>query len=328
MGAFRGKQELYREQTPEILASLGKVARVESTESSNRIEGIEAPRQQVEKIVLKKTAPRNRCEQEIAGYRDALSLIHHSAPEMRPTPRLVLQLHGTIYGFLPAEGGHWKTTDNQIVERNKAGEIIKVRFAPTPAVATGQAMEDLCSAYLETEGGADPDPLVSIPLAILDFLCVHPFRDGNGRTARLLTLLLLYRSGYEVGRFISLERIIEESKDSYYECLEASSRGWHESRHDPFPWLRYFWGVMIRAYREFEERVGNIKTTRGSKSERVREAIRQQVKPFAISEIERLCPGVSRETVRNVLRELKTSGTIEPLGKGRGAKWIHKTGES
>lgn len=321
MGEYRGKQELFREQTPEVLESLVKVAKVESTESSNRIEGIEAPRSKVEKIVLKKAEPRNRSEQEIAGYRDALSLIHSNALEMRPTPPLVLQLHGTVYSYLPAEGGHWKTTDNEIVERNESGEVVKVRFRPSSAVATEQAMEDLCTAYQTVEGGSDPDPLVAIPLAILDFLCIHPFRDGNGRTARLLTLLLLYRTGYEVGRFISLERVIEQSKETYYESLEASSQGWHDSQHDPFPWLRYFWGVLIRAYREFEERVGTITTFKGSKSERVREAILQQVRPFSISEIERLCPGISRETVRNVLRELKAAGVIHPLGKGRGAKW-------
>lgn len=163
--------------------------------------------------------------------------------------------------------------------------------------------------------------LVSIPLAILDFLCIHPFQDGNGRTARLLTLLLLYRNNYEVGHFISLERIIEESKETYYETLAASSQHWHDAKHDPFPWLRYFWGVLIRAYREFEERVGTISSTKGSKSDRVREAVLKQTSPFSISEIERLCPGVSRETVRNVLRDLKAAGNIESLGKGRSAKW-------
>ena len=297
------------------------MARIESTESSNRIEGIEAPRAQLEKIVLHRTEPRNRSEQEIAGYRDALSMIHDNALDMLPTPNLILQLHETIYGYHPGQGGQWKSSDNEIVERDPQGEVIRVRFKPASAVTTPQAMEDLCEHLKLMEEATDPDPLVSIPLAILDFLCIHPFRDGNGRSARLLGLLLLYRSGYEVGRFISLERLIEDSKESYYETLEISSRNWHEAIHDPFPWMRYFWGVLIHAYREFEQRVGDISKYKGSKSERVRQAIKRQVKPFSISEIEQLCPGVSRETVRNVLRELKNSGQIESLGKGRGAKW-------
>lgn len=325
LGEFVGRQQLFHHQTPDILESLTQVARIESTESSNRIEGIEAPHAQIERIVLHRSEPRNRSEQEIAGYRDALALIHDNAPDMPPTPGLILQLHETIYRYLPGQGGHWKTTNNEIVERNPKGEILKVRFRPTSAVVTPQAMDDLCERFRSVEQGTKPDPLVSIPLAVLDFLCILPFRDGNGRSARLLTLLLLYRSGYEVGRFISLERLIEESKTTYYETLEASSQNWHDARHDPLPWLRYFWGVLIRAYREFEEKVGDISTFKGSKSERVRQAVLRQVMPFSISEIERLCPGISRETVRNVLRELKKAGKIQSTGKGRGARWALTT---
>ena len=211
--------------------------------------------------------------------------------------------------------------DNEIVEKNPDGSVKRVRFRPVSAVGTPQAMEDLVRLYHEGADVHSREPLVLIPLTILDFLCVHPFTDGNGRTARLLTLMLLYQSNYEVGRFISLERIIEESKDTYYETLEASSQHWHEGDHDVHPWLNYFWGVLIRAYKEFEERVGTIEGGKGSKTELVRNTVNRKQLPFAISEIEADCPGVSREMIRIVLRQMRDEGLIELHGKGRGSKW-------
>jgi Fic family protein len=168
------------------------------------------------------------------------------------------------------------------------------------------------------------EPLILVPLAVLDFLCIHPFSDGNGRVARLLTLQLLYHFDYEVGRYISLERIIEESKETYYEALEASSQGWSEGCHDVFPWMRYLWGVLLRAYREFEERVGTIRSGRGSKTDRVVEAVARRIGPFSISDIEADCPGVTRDWIRVVLRRLRDDGTIVPRGKGRGARWVKR----
>ena len=320
LGAYRGKQDLFRQQTPETLEALREAACIESTESSNRIEGIEAPRAQLEKIVLHNAAPRNRSEQEIAGYRDALALIHESAPHMPLSPRLVLQLHQTIYRYLPGEGGQWKSTDNEISERLPGGQR-RIRFRPTPAVVTPQAMDDLFAGWGHAHSTQAAEPLVLAPLLVLDFLCIHPFRDGNGRTARLLTLLALYQSGYEVGRYISLERVIEESKDTYYEALEASSHNWHEGTHDPFPWMRYFWGMLLRAYKEFEERVGTITPGRGTKTRQVREAALRQIAPFAISDIERVAPGVGRDMVRIVLRQLRDEGLLVSSGVGRAAKW-------
>jgi Fic family protein len=324
IGECKGKQALFIEQTPEVLESLRQVAIIESSESSNRLEGITAPRERVEALVLKGSRPATRSEQEIAGYRDALALIHESAAHMAFTVNVVLQLHSIIYRYLPNEGGRWKMADNEIVERNPDGSLLRVRFRPVPAVATPGAMDRLAERYQAAVSPGRIEPLVAAPLAVLDFLCIHPFTDGNGRTARLLTLLLLYHFGYDVGRYISLERIFEESRETYYETLEASSEGWHEGRHDARPWLRYFWGVMLRAYHEFEERVGQVTTGRGSKTAHIRRVVERKLAPFAISEIEAECPGVSRDMIRVVLRQMREQGALSVTGAGRGARWSRR----
>jgi Fic family protein len=321
IGEHRGKQNLYRDQTPEVLEALLKTAIIESSESSNRLEGILAPRSRIKALVLKPTEPRNRSEQEIAGYRDALNLIHGSARDMAFSTNVVLQLHGMLYRYLPGEGGRWKMTQNQIVERNPDGSVHRIRFTPVSPVGTRPAMEALVVRYAEAIDG-NREPLIVVPLTVLDFLCIHPFADGNGRMARLLTLLLLYHFDYEVGRYISLERIFEETRESYYDTLEASSQGWHEGVHDLLPWMAYFWGVVLRAYREFEDRVGAIRTGRGAKTELVEQAVARRSRPFGIAEIEAECPGVSREMVRHVLRRLRDAGRLQVVGYGRGAKWV------
>lgn len=299
---------------------LRQVAVVESSESSNRLEGVTVAANRLKAIVLKNTQPKDRSEQEVAGYRDALALIHESARDMAFTPNVMLQLHSMMYRYMPNPGGRWKQTDNDIIERHPDGSQ-RVRFRPTPAHLTPEAVESLGRNYREAVDRSIQDPLVILPLAILDFLCIHPFPDGNGRMARLLTLMLLYQFGYEVGRFISLERVIEDSKESYYETLEKSSQGWHEGRHDIKPWLDYFWGILLRAYREFEERIGAVHYSRGSKTEQIREAVLSRNQAFSISELEAACPGISRDMVRLVLRQMKDEGLIMPTGKGRAAKW-------
>jgi Fic family protein len=321
IGELQGRQELFFRRTPETLKALQGIAIIESTESSNRLEGITAPRKRLREIMLQSTNPENRSEQEIAGYRDALALIHGSGSEMRFTTNVILQCHSILYRYLPQPGGSWKMTDNLIVERNPDGSTRRIRFRPVSAVQTPGAMEVLVNDYNQaiSEG---TEPLVVVPLAILDFLCVHPFSDGNGRIARLLTLLLLYHFNYQAGRFISLERVFEESRDSYYETLEKSSQGWHESEHDVSPWLNYFWGVLLRAYGELEDRVGTLRGGKGSKTEQIKESVSRKVTPFAISDIEADCPGVSRDMIRLVLRSLRDEGKIELRGKGRGSKWI------
>ncbi len=303
-----------------MLKGLLQRAIIESTESSNRLEGVEAPRQRLEALVLRPTVPENRSEQEIAGYRDALNLIHESQAQMRFTTNVVLQLHQLLYRYLPIPGGRWKATQNEIVERNADGSVHRIRFTPVSPVATPSAMNQLVEAYARAED-VGREPLVMVPLAVLDFLCIHPFSDGNGRMARLLTLLLLYNHQYEVGRYISLERIFEESKDSYYETLETSSRGWHEGKHDVLPWMTYFWGVVLAAYKEFEARVGALRSGRGAKTDLVEQAVARRTHPFGIADIEAECPGVSREMVRHVLRRLRAEGKLVVKGHGAGAKW-------
>ncbi|HSV61594.1 MAG TPA: Fic family protein [Variovorax sp.] len=324
LGEYRGKQQLYVAQSPDLLGDLRQVAVVESTESSNRLEGVVVAASRLKSLVLKNAAPMSRSEQEVAGYRDALALIHESGEQMPFSEGTVRQLHGTLYRYMPQPGGRWKATNNDIVERHPDGSS-RIRFRPVAAHLTPTAVADLISRYRTSLDQHLADPLVLVPLVILDFLCIHPFPDGNGRMARLLTLQLLYHFDYVVGRYISLERVFEESKESYYETLETSSQGWHEAAHDAAPWLDYFWGALLRAYKEFEERVGTVERGRGTKGERVRAEVLKRRLPFSISDIEGACPGVSRDMVRLVLRSMKAEGFIAPTGKGRSAKWVGLT---
>ena len=321
IGEYQGKQELYFNQTPEILDDLKRASMIESSESSNRIEGVIAPHHRIKDIVLKNTDPQSRSEQEIAGYRDALSLIHESHEHMPFKVNIILQLHQMLYKYHPGRGGHWKPVDNDIVEVKPNGAK-RIRFKPTPAVETEQAMNDLVEGYSHAKDLKEAESLVIIPLAILDFLCIHPFRDGNGRAARLISLLLLYHFNYQVGRFISLERIIEETRETYYEALEASSQNWHTGNHNPRPWLNYFWGMLIGAYRELEARVGTIKGGKGFKTEQIVSAVQNKIGEFTISDIEKSCPGVGRDMIRKILRQLRDENKIKSIGTGRGAKWV------
>lgn len=320
LGEYRGKQALFFKQSPETLKSLRLVAKIESSESSNRLEGIELPHKKIAELVLKEAAPKNRSEQEIAGYRDALNLIHESAEHMHFSSNIILQLHGILCRYMPNPGSRWKATDNEIIEKHLDGSY-RIRFIPTKAHLVPDAIDELTRNYSLSLTEYKQDALVLIPLTILDFLCIHPFSDGNGRLSRLLTLMLLYQSDYQVGHYISLERIFEESKESYYETLELCSQHWHEGKHDSRPWLNYFWGVLLRAYREFEERVGIITTSKGSKTELIRSAINRRVIPFSIVDIESDCLGISRDMIRRVLRQMRDEGIITVSSGGRGAMW-------
>lgn len=322
IGEFRGKQSLYFQQTPELLDSLRKRAMIESNEASNRLEGIVAPHHRIAAIAMKTTTPMNRSEQEIAGYRDALDLLHEAADIMKVNTNVILQMHAALYRYLPNQGGIWKTSDNEIIERNPDGTIRGIRFRPVSALHTPHMMEDLVTCYRQAIDDYHFEPLFIIPLTVLDFLCIHPFTDGNGRTARLMALLMMYHFDYQVGRYISLERIFENTKERYYQTLKECSQGWHESQHDVMPWLNYFWSVLLLAYQQLEERVGTIVHGKGAKTTRIHMAIKRKLGSFSISDIEHDCPGISRDMIRRVLRQLRDNGEIQALGKGRNAKWI------
>jgi Fic family protein len=244
LGEHKGRQELYKKQAPEMLDNLRQVALIQSTESSNRLEGIVADNKRLRAIVEEKAKPANRPEAEIAGYRDVLNTVHQSHEHIPFTERVVLQLHRDMMKYAGAEGGKWKATSNEISEILPDGTK-RIRFVPVAPHLTEEAMRTLHARFNEREAAREWDPLLLIPFYVLDFLCIHPFLDGNGRLARLIALLLLYQHGYEVGRYVSLERIVEQSKQSYYDTLYVSSQGWHEGRHDVLPWTEYFLSTVL-----------------------------------------------------------------------------------
>lgn len=317
---YKGMQQMYHRQAPQVLESLRRIASVESTESSNRIEGIEIPASKLDALMAERTTPQNRPEGEIAGYRDVLATIHASYPHIPVSPNTILQLHRDLYKFVASEGGRWKSVDNTIDDVLPDGSH-RIRFRTVKAVATSLAVDELCSSLQTHSLSDDVDPLLLGAAFVFDFLCIHPFRDGNGRMSRLLTLLLSYAHGYEVGRYISIERVIEESKDSYYEALARSSEGWHEGSHSLLPWWEYYLGTILAAYKEFESRVGAVETGRGAKSAMVRGTVLKMVTSFTITELMRLCPSVSRDMVRTVLEKMREEGIVECVGSGRSAVW-------
>jgi Fic family protein len=322
IGEGKGKQDLFKERAPEVLENLRQVAIVESTESSNRLEGITAPRTAIEFLVRRNTEPRagNRSEAEIAGYRDVLQLIHERHEYMELTPNLVLQLHRDLFKYSGSgTAGRWKIADNLITEKRPHSTTF-VRFTPTPAWRTADAMAMLHRDFAAA-GDSDIDPLILIALYLLDFLCIHPFLDGNGRMARLLTVLLLYREDYEVARYISLERLIERTRESYYDTLYRASQDWHGSAHDPMPWVGYFLGVVRAAYDEFARDLGELRDGRGMKTQLVLQAISQMVGDFSASELHQRCPSVGVDMLRHVLRSERDAGRLQVVGRGRGARW-------
>ena len=320
LGEFRGRQVLYSEQSLEILETLRRVAMVQSTESSNRIEGITVAADRLEPLVAKKVTPRDRSEQEVAGYRDVLATIHANYHKLRLSTDLIRNWHRTMYRFTGESGGEWKKKDNAILEVLPDGRQV-VRFQPVSALATAKSMERLVTLFNRAMNEGKADPLLLIASFVFDFECVHPFMDGNGRIGRLLTLLSLYQAGYEVGRYISLERIVEESKETYYEALLKSSHKWHEGQHDLRPWWNYFLGMLTAGYKEFELRVGTISSARGAKREMVQRAIEQMAGRFTIGDLRRVCPGVSYPTLQRALADLKRKRKVRCLGRGPDSQW-------
>lgn len=321
---FRGKQELYIEAESDILTSLLNIAKIQSTKASNKIEGIYTSDERLEALVMEKAEPQNRSEEEIAGYREVLATVHDSYEYISIRPNNILQLHRDLYGFSSSDtGGRFKNTDNVIAESGKDGKQ-RVRFAPVPAFQTAEAIEALCSEFNSAINRSEYDPLLLIPMFILDFLCIHPFNDGNGRMSRLLTLLLLYRSGYIVGKYISMEMLIEKTKETYYEALQNSSIGWHDNTSDYTSFVRYYLGVVLKGYNDFQDRVEHLKYRKISKTERVKAVFEKKLGIIKKSDIATLCPDISETTIERSLKELLESGYIEKVGKGRATGYAKK----
>ena len=319
---YKGQQNLFIEAKADALSNLLEVAKIQSTEASNRIEGIITTDDRLKKIVREKTMPHTRSEKEIAGYRDVLATIHESHDYISPKPSVILQLHRDLYKFSGKSiGGSFKNADNVIAEEMPDGQRI-IRFQPVPAWETPEAIRALCDAFQDAMQDAELDPLLLIPIFILDFLCIHPFNDGNGRMSRLLTLLLLYRSGYIVGKYISIEKLISDTKETYYEVLQQSSLNWHEGTNDYALFVTYLLGVLVAAYRDFETRI-ELLTNRGlSKPDRVREIIRKHLGKITKSEIMVQCPDISQITVQRALAEMLKNGEITKLSGGRYTAYI------
>ena len=323
---YKGEQTLFIEAKADTLNQLVEMAKIQSTEASNKIEGIYTSDDRLKSLVTNKTTPRTRNEQEIAGYRDVLSTIHESHDFIPVKPSIILQLHRDLYKFSGKNiGGSYKGADNVIAEEDNEGNK-HVRFNPVPAWETPAAIDAICQAFDEILSGGDADPLLIIPMFILDFLCIHPFNDGNGRMSRLLTLLLLYRAGYIVGKYISIEKMIEQTKDTYYEALESSSTNWHEGENDYIPFVQYTLGVIVAAYRAFSSRVKLIAASNMSKPERIREIIKDTLGKITKTEIMQKCPDISQVTVQRALNELVTSGEVLKIGGGRytAYTWNHE----
>lgn len=319
---FKGKQNIFTESNIDVLTGLIEIAKIQSTESSNKIEGIYTSDERIKKLILSKTNPVNRAEEEIAGYRDVLNTIHSSHDGIPIKPNIILQLHRDLYKFnVSSSGGQYKNNDNVISEEDALGNKF-VRFKPVEAWVTSVNMEKLCEAFNEAILNEIVNPLIIIPMFILDFLCIHPFNDGNGRMSRLLTLLLLYRSGFMVGKYVSLEKLIESTKENYYEALQESSKGWHENQNDYAPFVKYILSIVLAAYREFVSRCNVIMDKKLSKPDRVAKIIEDSFEKVTKQFILNKCPDISETTVQRTLNELLKQGKIIKKSGGRYSSYI------
>lgn len=321
---YKGKQELFINTKPDILEKLLDIAIIQSTGASNRIEGIHTSDKRLEEIITEKSEPKNRSEEEIAGYREVLTLIHENHDYIPIKTSVTLQLHRDLYSFTSNNGGNWKNVDNEITETDSLGKT-KVRFKPLSAVETPQAMEDLCNEYNKTIAKkTEYLKLFYIPVFILDFLSIHPFTDGNGRMSRLLTLLLLYQNNYIVGKYISLEMIIEKTKEEYYRVLKESSEDWLEGKNSYIPFTKYYLSIILKAYKEFSERINYISDSSLSKSDRIKSLFENNIKPLSKKEISLTFPDISIKTIERTLAILLKENYLIKLDKGKNTKYIKK----
>lgn len=320
----KGKQELFIETNRDELTTLLDVAKIQSTKASNAIEGIFSTDKRIAELVKQKNEPKNRNEQEISGYRDVLSTIHESYDFITPSLNVILQLHRDLYSYTgKGEGGVFKSSDNVIAQIDSNGNTT-VRFKPVSAFETKSTMEDMCGAFIEEWNKNRIEKLVIIPMFILDFLCIHPFNDGNGRMSRLLTLLLLYKAGFIVGKYISIEMIIEKTKESYYETLQRSGENWHDGKNDYDPFIKYFLGVLLKAYSEFEERVAYLSHDKMTKSERIENLLKNSLGKTSKKDILEKFPDISTRTAERTLNELLNAGKIEKVGAGPTTAYVWK----
>ena len=311
-----GKQELYLKQRPEELEKLVEIAKIQSTEASNAIEGIVTTSTRIRQLVEEKTAPKNRNEQEIAGYRDVLSIIHESFDAIPITPNYILQLHKVLYSHMNNPmAGRTKSVQNYISATYPDGRV-ETLFTPLDPFETPAALECICNEYNRVIGNMEVEPLIAIPTFIHDFLCIHPFNDGNGRMSRLLTTLLLYRNGFYVGKYISLEAKIAKNKDLYYDALNQAQHGWHDGTEDAVPFIKYLLGTILAAYKDFEERFALVET-KISALEMVRRATMNKIGRFSKQDIRELCPSLSVSSIEGALRKLIELGEVKREGSGR-----------
>ena len=321
---YKGRQDMYVRQKPVELDRLVEVAKIQSTEASNKIEGIVTTSTRMKQLFEEKTAPRNRDESEIMGYRDVLNTIHESNEYIPIRPSYILQLHRDLLRRAGASyGGSFKNVQNYINETRPDGTSF-TRFTPVAPYETPEAMDRLCAAYEQAIAKESIDALILIPCFIVDFLCIHPFNDGNGRMSRLLTLLLLYKNGYSVGKYISIEKQIEKTKDRYYDVLEMADAGWHEGNNDPTPFIRYMLTVILACYTEFEDRVGLMERAGASSTayEIVKKYVEEKVGKFTGADVVANCPSIGRSSALAALKKLTDEGLILRQGAGRGTFYV------
>ena len=320
----KGRQELFVRQKKDKLEKLVEIAKIQSTESSNKIEGIVSTNTRIKQLVQDKTTPRNRDEKEIMGYRDVLNIVHENYEYIPITPNYILQLHKYLYQYAnPDFGGKFKNTQNYIVATLNDGSS-RTLFTPLSPVETPNAIQELCDTFNTAINRGEIEPLLLIINFIKDFLCIHPFNDGNGRMSRLLTTLLLYRSGFVVCKYISLEKKIEKTKDTYYDVLEQSSEKWNEGKNDNTPFVKYLLGIILSAYRDFEERL-NLIDDKISALEMVEKVTSTRLGKFTKSDIQEECPSLARQTIEKALKQLCDSGKIKKQGSGSGTFYVRAT---
>ena len=321
---YKGRQELYLETQPQTLDKLREISMIQSTDASNRLEGIYTTNKRLKDLVMSKVEPNSRNEQEIAGYRDVLTLVHENYEYIKLTRNDILSLHNRMYSYYPNNNkGSYKKIDNIILEKNVNGEK-RVRFVPVSPMLVEQNMDDLYSALNNVMLDSTIDPLLYIPCFILDFLCIHPFNDGNGRMSRILLLLLMYKSGYIVGRYISFEMIVEKTKQSYYDTLHTSSTGWHENENDYLPFTKYLLSIILKAYEDFDERHKMLFVEVGTSTDRIHKLFENSFEPLSKSDLLLLCPDISQKTMERVLNKLKNDGKIQMIGSGKNTKYLRK----